>query len=67
MDKKTWRVFNGYRTVEDLEKRFALEDVYIREGKSIRSRAFYAEYNRIAPPLPPESGVMKLEISKQGG
>ena len=54
MDKKTWRVFNGYRTVEDLEKRFALEDVYIREGKSIRSRAFYAEYNRIAPPCRPK-------------
>ena len=54
MDKKTWRVFNGYRTVEDLEKRFALEDVYIREGKSIRSKAVFAEYNRIAPPGRPE-------------
>ena len=45
---------------------FALEDIYLAQGKSIRSRAFYLDYNRVAPPLPPESGVMKLEIS-QGG
>lgn len=53
LDAKTWRVFKGYYTVEDLEQRFILEDRYLSEGKSIKSRVFHAELKAIVPPRTP--------------
>ena len=41
-DKKTWRKFTKYYSVEELEIRFAYEDELLAQGKSIKDRAFFA-------------------------
>lgn len=43
MDKMTWRKFRADYSVEELDKRFELEDRWTAEGKNIRSKAFFAE------------------------
>lgn len=36
--------FRIQETVHDLEIRFQLEELYLQQGKSITSKAFYADY-----------------------
>lgn len=42
MDAHTWRTFIKGYTVEQLEKRFALEDERLANGLPIKGKAFYA-------------------------
>lgn len=42
-DKKTWRSFRADYSVEQLNIRFDLEEKWIKDGKNIRSRAFFYE------------------------
>lgn len=40
-DSRTWRKFRADHSVEELEKRFNLENEYLTAGRSITDRAFY--------------------------
>lgn len=42
MDKRTWRNFRADYSVEELEIKFALEDEFTAQGKSVRGREFFA-------------------------
>lgn len=42
-DKRTWRSFRADFSVEDLEVRFLLEQEYIAQNKSIKSREFFSD------------------------
>lgn len=46
-DKKTWRQFRADYSVAELNIRFDLEEEWLKQGKSIRSRAFYAELKKV--------------------
>lgn len=50
LDDKTWKVFKGNVTVEDLEVRFQLEEKYTERGLRTRSKAFFDELNGLLPP-----------------
>lgn len=41
MDDSTWRTFKEGYSVRDLEVRFALEEDFLAQGKSIRNKAFF--------------------------
>lgn len=47
MDSRTWRKFRADYTVEELDKRFEFEEARTAEGKSIRSREFFAELREL--------------------
>lgn len=42
MDKRTWRNFRHDYSVEEIEIKFALEDEFAAQGKSVRNREFFA-------------------------
>lgn len=46
-DKRTWRQFRADYSVAELNIRFDLEEEWLKQGKSIRSRAFYAELKKV--------------------
>lgn len=46
-DKRTWRQFRADYSVAELNIRFELEEEWLKQGKSIRSRAFYAELKKV--------------------
>lgn len=45
-DKRTWRNFRADFGVKELEVRFALEESYLKDGKSIQSREFFTELRK---------------------
>lgn len=47
MDEHTWRSFRSDYSVKQLDIRFNLEDEWSKQGKSVRSKAFYAELKRV--------------------
>lgn len=47
MDEHTWRTFRSDYSVKQLNIRFDLENEWLKQKKSIRSRAFYAELKKI--------------------
>ncbi len=46
LDENTWRKFRPDYSVKELSIRFDLEKEYIRQGKSIRSKEFFADFRR---------------------
>jgi 3'-phosphoadenosine 5'-phosphosulfate sulfotransferase (PAPS reductase)/FAD synthetase len=46
MDRRTWRNFKESCSVEELEKRFALEEERIAQGLSITNREFHTELKK---------------------
>lgn len=47
MDNRTWRKFRADYSVKEIEIKFDLEEKYLRENKSIRSKEFFKEFNRL--------------------
>lgn len=47
LDAKQWQTFTHNYTVEELDKRFALEDALAEAGESINNRAFHADLKRL--------------------
>ena len=47
MDKRAWNQFRADYSVEDLEKRFALEEALLKKGQSTANRAFHADLKRL--------------------
>lgn len=47
IDRKQWQSFTHGYSVEDLDRRFALEDAFSDAGYSIKNRAFFADMNRL--------------------
>lgn len=48
LDARTWRDFKDRgQSVENLDKRFALEDALIRSGHSIKGKQFFTDLNRL--------------------
>lgn len=46
MDKRTWRNFRHDYSVEEIEIKFALEDEFKAQGKSVRNREFFTELRK---------------------
>lgn len=47
MDKRTWQCFRPDYSVEELDKRFELEEEWINKNKNIKSKQFYIELKQI--------------------
>ena len=47
MDKKAFNQFRRDYSVDDLEKRFTLEDAFLEKGYSITNRAFHTDLKRL--------------------
>lgn len=47
MDEHTWRTFKCGYSVRQLNIRFDLEREWVKQGKNIRSRAFYTELKKV--------------------
>jgi 3'-phosphoadenosine 5'-phosphosulfate sulfotransferase (PAPS reductase)/FAD synthetase len=47
MDKRAWNQFRADYSVEDLDKRFDLEDALTEAGHSLKNRVFFADLKRL--------------------